>query len=301
MASHPQHISVCVCTYKRPELLQKLLEELCAQQVEDAFTYSIVVVDNDGLRSAESAVSAVASASRIPIGYYVEPQQNIALARNRAVANASGEFVAFIDDDEIPVKNWLLTLFRACEHYEAAGVLGPVKCSFSGDVPGWVVEGKFYERATYPTGLVIDGRKGRTGNVILRRQVFEGLAEPFRPEFKTGEDQDFFTRMIAKHHVFVWCNEAVAYEFVPPTRWKRTFMLKRALLRGATALRHPSFGVKDAAKSCVAVPLYALGLPFALMGGQASFMKLLVKLFDHLGKLFALVGIHFVKEQYVTE
>jgi len=281
--------------------LQKLLEELCAQQVEGAFTYSIVIVDNDRFRSAESVVSAFAASSRIPISYHLEPQQNIALARNKAVASAEGDFVAFMDDDEVPLRNWLLTLFRACEQYKAAGVLGPVKCSFGENVPGWVVKGKFYERATYPTGFVIDGRKGRTNNTLLRREVFADVPQPFRPEFRTGEDQDFFTRMIAKGHVFIWCDQAIVYEFVPPTRWKRSFMLRRALLRGATAPVHPSFGAADVAKSCVAVPLYTLGLPFALLRGQASFMKLLVKLFDHFGKLFALVGINLIKEPYVTE
>ena len=60
------------------------------------------------------------------------------------------------------------------------------------------------------------------------------MHQPFNPEFRQGEDQDFFRRMIDHGHVFIWCNEAVAYEVVPPIRWKRTFMLKRALLRGAS-------------------------------------------------------------------
>src|SRR5262249_13059456 len=171
--------------------------------------------------------------------YCVEPQQNIALARNKAFENADGDFVAFIDDDEFPAKYWLLTLFNACNEYGVDGVLGPVNRHFDEEPPGWVMKGKFYERPTSPTGLVIDWRKGRTGNVLLKKRIFAADAQPFKPEFRQGEDQDFFRRMIDNGHVFIWCNEAVAYEVVPPIRWKRTFMLKRALLRGAMEPKNP--------------------------------------------------------------
>ena len=48
------HICVCVCTYRRPLPLKRLLLELNRQETGDSFTYSIVVVDND-----EEGVSVV--------------------------------------------------------------------------------------------------------------------------------------------------------------------------------------------------------------------------------------------------
>src|SRR5215831_3046909 len=196
MANEKKHISVCVCTYKRSQFLKRLLEELSGQDTRGLFTYSIVVADNDHLRSAETVVSDFATASTIPISYCVEPRQNIALARNKAIENAAGDFVAFIDDDEFPTGRWLLTLFNACNAYDVDGVLGPVKRHFDEEPPGWVMKGKFYERPTYPTGLVIDWKKGRTGNVLLKKRIFAADAQPFKPEFRQGEDQDFFRRMI---------------------------------------------------------------------------------------------------------
>jgi hypothetical protein len=192
-------------------------------------------------------------------------------------------------------------LYRALEEYKVDGVLGPVKPYFDVTPPKWVVEGKFYERETYPTGLVIDWRKGRTGNVLLRKELFEGYDQPFRPDLRNGEDQDFFYRMIRKGHVFVWCNEAVAYEVVPPSRWQRRFMLRRALLRGSMEPRTPNFGARDILKSMIAVPIYTIALPLAWIFGESKFMSLLVRLCDHLGKLFALAGINPINEQYVTE
>jgi succinoglycan biosynthesis protein ExoM len=299
--SEPKHISVCICTYKRAHLLKRLLSELRVQDTGRLFTYSIVIVDNDELQSAEAVTLDFAAGSHIETRYCVEPRQNIALARNKAVENAHGDFLAFIDDDEFPSKHWLLALFTACNEYEVDGVLGPVRPYFHKDPPKWVVKGKFYERPTYRTGFVIDWRKGRTGNVLLRRRIFAPGEQPFRPAFLTGEDQDFFRRMIEKGHSFIWCNEAVAYEVVPAIRWKRTFLLRRALLRGAISVVHPAFGPLQVAKSVIAVPVYAAALPFALVLGHHRFMTLLVKLTDHLGKLLSLLGINPIRESYVTE
>jgi succinoglycan biosynthesis protein ExoM len=296
-----EHISVCICTYKRPDLLRRLLAALKSQESRDLFSYSLVVADNDRLQSAEAIVAEVAASSRIPATYCVEPEQNIALARNRALRHVRGDYVAFIDDDEIPGPKWLLTLYEARRHYGVDGVLGPVKPQFDQPPPPWVMKGGFYDRSTYPTGLVIDWRKGRTGNVLLKRSLFDGLEQAFRPGFLSGEDQDFFRRMIERGHVFVWCDEALAYEVVPPVRWKRSFMLKRALLRGQVALQEPTPVWIALPKSAVAVVVYTLAMPFLLLVGQHVFMKYLVKTSEHLGKLLAFVGFDPVKQKYVTE
>src|SRR6266404_3000180 len=87
----------------------------------------------------------------------------------------------------------------------------------------------------------------------------------------------------------------------PADRWKRTFLLKRALFRGALVPLHATFGPRNVVKSLIAVPTYSLMLPFALLFGQHWFMKFLVKLCDHLGMLFALVGIRPMRQPYVTE
>jgi succinoglycan biosynthesis protein ExoM len=295
------HISVCVCTYKRPRLLKRLLDELRRQQTNDLFSYSIVVVDNDSQQSARSVVADYAASSPAGIAYHVETEQNIARARNRAVANTAGEFLAFIDDDEFPANDWLLRLFEACLEYKVDGVLGPVKPYFEEKAPTWVVKGKFYQRRTHKTGHVIRGSEGRTGNVLLRRNLFADLEEPFRPHFRAGEDQDFFTRMIERKNVFIWCAEAVAHEIVPPSRWKRSFMLRRALLRGAMQPSTAGFGMRSIAKSVIAVPAYSIALPFCLLLGQHRFMAILIRLCDHSGKLLMLAGVDPVRVPYVVK
>ena len=89
MTNGTKHISVCICTYKRPRFLKRLLEELGGQDTGGLFTYSIVVADNDHLQSAKPVVWDFAAVSSIQVTYCVEPQQNIALARNKAIENAN--------------------------------------------------------------------------------------------------------------------------------------------------------------------------------------------------------------------
>ena len=72
----------------------------------------MVVAYNDHRRSAKQVVSEFAATSSIPVFYCVEPEQNIALARNKALASSRGDFVAFIDDDEVPGKDWLWNLLK---------------------------------------------------------------------------------------------------------------------------------------------------------------------------------------------
>ena len=128
--SETHHISVCICTYKRPKLLEKLLLSAEKQDTEGRFYYSIVVIDNDRFESAREIVESYKLRSKLQVSYAVEPEQNIALARNKAVENSNGDFIAFIDDDEFPEHEWLLNLYIAMRTFGAHGILGQVKTYF---------------------------------------------------------------------------------------------------------------------------------------------------------------------------
>jgi hypothetical protein len=164
-----------------------------------------------------------------------------------------------------------------------------------------VIDGKFYERPTYPTGFVIDAAKGRTGNLLFRRKIVEDCEQVFRPEFVTGEDQDFFRRMIERGHRFIWCDEAVAYEVIPPARWSRKMILRRSFLRGKFCVIEPTFGFKEVVKSLFAVPIYSVALPFLMIFGQHWVMKYSDKLCYHAGKLLGALHLDPARERYVTE
>jgi glycosyltransferase involved in cell wall biosynthesis len=298
MNDRPKHISVCVCTFKRPVLLKRLLGELERQETDGWFTWSVVVADNDRAQSARQTVEEFNATSKIRAVYCVEPEQNIARARNKTLENATGDYIAFIDDDEFPSSHWLLNLLKTCQAHQAAGVLGPVKAHFEEPPPKWATRGGFFERPMHETGYRIGAKEARTGNVLFERRILDDVKEAFRPQFGTGgEDVDFFTRMMEKGRVFVWCNEAPVFESVPPSRCKRGYLLRRALLRGRNSLKNPAGRVGNILKSLCAVPLYAVALPVLLIAGQHVFLKYLIKFVDHAGRLMAVVGLNPARER----
>jgi glycosyltransferase involved in cell wall biosynthesis len=275
------HISVCICTYKRQKLLIRLLNKLQSQITNNFFAYSIIIVDNDCDQSAKKVVLSFKERSVIDIHYFNEPEKNIALARNKAIRNAQGNFVAFIDDDEFPDDEWLLALYKSYKKFNADGV-----------------------RESFMTGTLLKRFKyTRTGNVLLSMKIFDEKKVNFDPTLgKTGgEDTAFFKRMIESGCVFVWCNEACVYETVPPERFTRVYFLKRALLRGVVSSRYVSFISFSMLKSLIAFILYTSALPFLFLIGNHIFMIYLIKDCDHIGKILALCGLKIIKERASQE
>jgi glycosyltransferase involved in cell wall biosynthesis len=286
------HISVCICTFRRGTLLPNLFSHVESQRTDGLFTFDLVVVDNDNTRSAERAVQNFAASSRLNVTYCVEPEQNISLARNMALFQASGDLLAFIDDDEVPTTDWLYELFQTRAKYGVDGVLGPVVARFQEVPPQWITKGKFFDRPRRQTGIAVAWPEARTGNVLVAKGILGNLDPPFRPQFGSGgEDVDFFRRLITSGRRFVWCDEAVAYEWVPPSRCTRRFLIGRALLRGSNFPKQSGARLKNILKSVVAVPSYVVALPFLAVAGHHHFVAYLVKLSDHTSRLLAIAGV----------
>ena len=294
------YISICICTFKRPKYLERLLSKLQHQNTNDQFRYSIVVVDNDIQKSAEDVVVSAQKKLNVKIDYYHEPNQSISLARNIAVQSATGEFIAFIDDDEFPEKEWLINLYKTLIQFNADGILGPVKPHFENDPPSWIIKSKILERQSFKTGTIIPSSKyTRTGNVLLKKKLFENIEDYFDPQYGRigGGDAIFFKRMMQKGKVFVWCNEAIVYETVLPERQKRLYYIKRAFTRGIAETKHLPFFNRLTLKSFIASGLYTMALPILLIVSHSLFMKYLIKDCDHIGKLLAYCGIYAVKQR----
>ena len=296
-----EHITVCICTYKRPGFLKNLLSQLESQKTGGGFDFSITIVDNDCYESARRVVEKFRRQTELHVRYFVEPEQNIALARNRAIANTRGEYVALIDDDEFPDEFWLATLYNAIKEYEVEGVLGPVEPYFREKPPNWVVNGKFFTRKNHPTGFRLSWWETRTGNALLQKKIFTEAQQWFDPDLGSGgEDRDFFRRKIDEGHVFVWSNEARVHEIIPANRWRKKTLIKRALLRGKAAFFYSDSKTKSICISILAIGIYAVLLPFMIFAGYHMFMKYIIKFCDHLGKISALIKLNFINEKYIS-
>jgi succinoglycan biosynthesis protein ExoM len=226
-------ITVCVCTFRRPVDLRRLLDGLTAQD-DETFSFDVVVVDNDRHRSAESTVQDVSGMLPGRIHYACEPEQNISLARNRAIRMASGNIVALIDDDESPSHDWLRRLHDVLRSSSASGVLGPVVPDVPPDAPRWLKRARFLHRPRHVTGTPITERDARTGNIMLYRSIFTDEGCWFDPAYgrSGGEDSDFFHRQFKSGATYLWCDEAAVTERVPPERWEASYYVRRSLLTG---------------------------------------------------------------------
>ncbi|MGB8337964.1 MAG: glycosyltransferase [Burkholderiales bacterium] len=231
MSEKIPHIDICIASYKRPQLLAKLLESLAAQKLPMGVTIGVIVVDNDLAGTARDTVEN-AMVTGLPVRYFQQPKKNISLTRNMGVANSTGEYIAFIDDDEYAESEWLKNLYETLQTFQADVVFGPVICEVPPDAPDWLLTGHFFEWPRYKTGAVISGRG--TGNVLIRAHALPDRGAPFNPKFGlTGsEDADLFRRMQLSGAKLVWCDEAVARETLVPERFGAEFLIRRAFRDG---------------------------------------------------------------------
>jgi len=290
----PDFISVCICTYLRPEMLAKALEAVISQEAS-SFSLEIIVVDNDKNRSAQEKVHHIQSGTKIPISYTCEQEQNISLARNRAVRNARGNYIAFIDDDEFPVKDWLVKMYRCLLDHQADSVLGPVVPDYPDQIPSWLIKSRFCERRRNATGSVITDKDKRTGNILFKRNLFEKDALWFDPArgLTGGEDSDFISRQMDRGKNFIWCDEAIVYETVVEERWTSSYYLQRSFRSGTISAKivRRQQALRSVTKATVLIVIYSATLPFTFPAGKPLWMKILTKLSYHAGFLLSFSGL----------
>lgn len=229
-----QRVAVCTITLHRPDGLRALLGGLAGLEDPDPpVDVCVVVVDNDPAGSARPIVEAVDL--RWPVRYAVEPTRGISFARNRAVALApDADFVAFVDDDEVPHPRWLAELLDVQARTGADVVTGPVLPRFTEPPPAWALRGRFFERPRFPTGREI--HYAYTGNVLIAGRLVRAHPDPFDVRFGLtgGEDTHFFLRARLEGARIVWADDAVVTETVPPSKVKVGWIAARAFRRGST-------------------------------------------------------------------
>jgi len=231
MTTNPK-ISVCIATYRRPDRLAVLLEDLLQQELPPD---EVVVVDNDAAGSARTIIEQRrALGCSFALHYSIQPERNIALTRNHTVHASSGEWLAFVDDDERAPRAWLRQLLAAASAFQADGVLAPVEPQVPPSAPAWIRHGKFFDWPHVPTGTLVPTSMLRFGNVLLRGAPLRALPGPFDPAFglSTGEDQDLLMRLIATGAKVIWCDEAIVWEPIEKKRLSLRWLLQRALSGG---------------------------------------------------------------------
>lgn len=285
-------------------MLEHLLKELALQEPGGLFDFSVVVVDNDAAGPAREIVMRLKAELGLDISYGIEPERSIPAARNHALRLARGNYIGIIDDDEFPMVRWLVTMYRAIRKFDVDGILGPVYPFFEGQPPAWLVKSGICKRPVYRTGTILHWDQTRTGNVLIKKEVFDKHHLCFDVTFKTGgEDREFFMQAMRAGCRFVAVEEAPVYHIVPPERWARKYYLKRSLVNGFNAHRINKGEVRGLSrmaatlKSTAALAVYALALPFCACLGENMLMNCLIRGGHHMSRLLAMLDIELVKKR----
>jgi glycosyltransferase involved in cell wall biosynthesis len=111
-------LTIAICTKDRAVRLQRLLNSIMAARAGSPFAATnILVVDN-----APSDDSTRTVAASLPgVRYVSEPKAGLNFARNTALANATGDLLAFLDDDVVVDRHYLLGLATAWQSAPDAG------------------------------------------------------------------------------------------------------------------------------------------------------------------------------------
>ncbi|PSH68115.1 glycosyl transferase family A [Phyllobacterium brassicacearum] len=226
-------ITVCVCTFRRPELAVTL-RSLGAMDVPNNCRIRIIVADNDFEPTAQDVVTDLASGLAIDVCYIHAPAANISLARNACLDAATGDYVAFIDDDETASQNWLTALLDVASTTSAAAVLGPVQALYGKGAPKWMEEGDFH--STDPVWVNGEIQTGYTCNVLLARfcPSVNGRRFDLSLGRSGGEDTKFFSDIHRAGGRIAFAAHANVSEVVPPKRATLSWLCKRRFRFGQT-------------------------------------------------------------------
>ena len=215
-------VTVAICTHDRTQTLRATLSSLARQTYRN---FEVLVVDNVPSDHATEELIRVAYPR---VRYVIEPRRGLNYARNRAIAEARGQIVAYIDDDAIADASWVQALVAAFDTPEVmcvSGLVAPMRL----DTPGQ----ELFERYGYSKGFhrlaftlaapppacpgfPYKGYLGTGCNSAFRREVFDeiGLFDP-RLDMGTpvpgGGDHDMFARVIRSGHTLVYDPGAVVF------------------------------------------------------------------------------------------
>ena len=287
-------VSICIASYRRPAGLSRLLDSLERLKLPIGVQIETIVVDNDRDASAAS-IAQSRSGSLEPIHYYVEPRRNIALARNRALSEASGEWIVFIDDDEVADENWIAEYLKLVEREPCDGAFGPVLSRLEEVVTPWLDVETFYTRRRHATGEPLGAGDLYTSNALVRRRLFDERS--FDPSYGLtgGEDSELFGHMLRAGARFLWCDEARVAEFVPPERHCFGWLAQRAFRGGCVHTRlmrsnTPGYSLKCGLRAVVLICGLAAFAPVAALSGRRRLARVVLRMCTQAGHLWSLMG-----------
>jgi glycosyltransferase involved in cell wall biosynthesis len=195
-------VSVVIPVYDDFDRLRVCLERLEAQTYP-ASRYEVLVIDNGSSQPVERVTGQFAH-----VRVLHQPQPGSYAARNRGIAAAAGEVLAFTDSDCVPASDWIERgVARLLAEPNCGLVAGRIEVfARCGQVPTAV---ELHEQITAfrQRRYVEEHHYGATANVFTRREVIDRVG-PFNARLKSSGDNEWGNRVFAAGYRLIYADDA---------------------------------------------------------------------------------------------
>lgn len=243
------HISVIICTYNRATYLGRALDAVAKQTLPLDF-YEVIVVDNCSNDATPEIVQGrIAAHPGCRLRYIKENRLGLSYARNRGIEEATGHYIAYLDDDAIPVSGWLAALLDGFETLSPRPVCigGKVILNWEGQEPKWVVSQYRHlfscvdhgDRILYLNTAPPAKRWLVGANMAFDRTYLLNHALTFPPllgrkghDLLSGEESAVVNELFRSGAPVFYIPEAIVYHTVPPERRSYQYFVRRLVADG---------------------------------------------------------------------
>ncbi|MGE0267442.1 MAG: glycosyltransferase [Candidatus Omnitrophota bacterium] len=211
--------SIIIPTFNRSALLQKALGSVINQSYKN---FEIIVVDDGSTDDTESVVEVFRKQIKFELKYLRQANQGVSAARNNGILAAKGEFICFLDSDDLYSPNTLELRAKALDLYKVEVVFGKPKLIINNDesniqinhfLPGHkdtVIENrdKLYmcDAAKYQNIIVERGVYGTINDMTINRNLMINIGM-FNENYRRSEDIECWYRLFFNIKKFAYVDE----------------------------------------------------------------------------------------------
>lgn len=208
-------VSVIVPMYNAERYVAKTLQSVAAQRFDD---FEIICVNDGSTDETGRVVEEILASISVPSRIITQRNGGVSSARNRGLEEARGDYVVFLDADDLASATWLKELYLTMREDEADVVF----CGFDIlDESGTIIR-EYVDRFSY-VERTIDSRGALklmlqqrvwlwTGAVMYRRNLLDAYGIRFTPGCRYGEDQEFLLKALYHaERVASTCTSLVGY------------------------------------------------------------------------------------------
>jgi glucosyl-dolichyl phosphate glucuronosyltransferase len=233
-------VTVAVPTHNRARTLALTLGSLAALGPGNGMEIECLVIDNNSTDTTPAVVEEFARSAPFATRCVFEPRQGSSFARNRAINEARGELIFFIDDDVIVEPDWAAELIAEIRRRDLDAACGVVLAQWESPPPRWLGVEVYGKLAVHPESVPPPEKLSQffSANVGLKREALERFGL-FREDLgvvggnpMSGEDTELFDRIMRGGGKIGIAPRAVVHHMIGLERMTRAYFRHKSFAFG---------------------------------------------------------------------